>query len=227
MRAGWGREEGKEGGREGGKSRNSRKVIKQGHTHLPSSTPTPTPTYPLPTGGWMTPSIGGGLGGGALTTGMGRGQAIVPPLNLDVKEKSNEFEIAVDAPGMKKEGTFVCIVMGRVGGLEEWRVLFLLSFLLYAYSPSFPPSLPPSLLPDFDVTFDNNVLRVVCERKEEKEEEDARWHISERRWGSSSRSVRLPRTAGGENIKAEYDAGVLKVMREGGEGGEGGEGRRV
>lgn len=90
----------------------------------------------------------------------------------------------------------------------------------HIYSPSLPLFLPP----DFDVTFDNNVLRVACERKEEKEEEDARWHISERRWGSSSRSVRLPRTAHGENIKAEYDAGVLKVTREGGERGEGGQG---
>jgi hypothetical protein len=63
------------------------------------------------------------------------------------------------------------------------------------------------------VTFDNNVLRVACERKEEKEEEDARWHISERRWGSSSRSVRLPRTANGDGITAEYDSGVLKVGR--------------
>ena len=89
-----------------------------------------------------------------------------------------------------------------------------------------PPSLPPSLPPDFDVTFDNNVLRVACERKEEKDEEDGRWHISERRWGSSSRSVRLPRTAHGENIKAEYDAGVLKVCK--GEGEEGGrEGGRM
>lgn len=63
------------------------------------------------------------------------------------------------------------------------------------------------------MTFDNNVLRVACERKEEKEEEDARWHISERRWGSSSRSVRLPRTANGDGITAEYDSGVLKVGR--------------
>lgn len=75
------------------------------HTY-PYTTPTPTSPPFLPTGGWMTPSLGGGLGGGALTIGgMGRGQAIVPPLTLDVKEKGNEFEIAVDAPGMKKEGT--------------------------------------------------------------------------------------------------------------------------
>lgn len=61
---------------------------------------------------------------------------------------------------------------------------------------------------------------MACERKEEKEEEDARWHISERRWGSCSRSVRLPRAAGCENIKAEYDAGVLKVKRMRGKEGE-------
>ena len=65
------------------------------------------------------------------------------------------------------------------------------------------------------------MLRVACERKEEKEEEDARWHISERRWGSCSRSVRLPRAAGSENIKAEYDAGVLKVKGMGGRKGKG------
>jgi HSP20 family protein len=71
---------------------------------------------------------------------------------------------------------------------------------------------PGMMKEDFDISFEDNVLRISCERKEEKKEENERYHISERRWGSSSRAVRLPKTASGENVKAVYDQGVLKIV---------------
>lgn len=46
---------------------------------------------------------------------------------------------------------------------------------------------------DIDITFEDNVLRISAERKEEKREESDRFHLQERRWGSVSRSVRLPK----------------------------------
>jgi hypothetical protein len=70
-----------------------------------------THLYPS-TGGWLTPSVGG-----ALNTGTSRGQPVVPSLNLDVKEKNNEFQVAVDAPGMKKEGAFA--VSGPTEGFDD------------------------------------------------------------------------------------------------------------
>lgn len=48
------------------------------------------------------------------------------------------------------------------------------------------------------MTFENNVLRISAERKEEKKEENERYHLQERRWGSVTRSVRLPRDAKGK-----------------------------
>lgn len=46
---------------------------------------------------------------------------------------------------------------------------------------------------DIDITFEDNVLRISAERKEEKREESDRFHLQERRWGSVSRAVRLPK----------------------------------
>ena len=50
---------------------------------------------------------------------------------------------------------------------------------------------------DIDITFEDNVLRISAERKEEKREENDRFHLQERRWGSVSRAVRLPKVLDG------------------------------
>jgi HSP20 family protein len=62
------------------------------------------------------------------------------------------------------------------------------------------------------VEFDQGVLRITAERKEEKEENNERYHVQERRYGTVSRALRLPKTANPEDIKASYKDGVLSVQ---------------
>ena len=61
---------------------------------------------------------------------------------------------------------------------------------------------------DLDVRVENNTLTVKGERKFEKEEN---FHRIERRYGSFYRAFTLPSTVDTENVKASYDAGVLKL----------------
>lgn len=85
---------------------------------------------------------------------------------------------------------------------------------------------------DIDIQFEDNILTVKAERKEEAKEEvstvvrlwrwggwspphcahtspqhkqNDRWHVNERRWGSVSRSVRLPKSSDASNISAKYE----------------------
>jgi len=65
---------------------------------------------------------------------------------------------------------------------------------------------------DLNVTLDNNVLTIAGEKKLEKEEKDKRYTISERRFGSFSRSISLPEGVRPDRIKAAFKNGVLSVM---------------
>lgn len=65
---------------------------------------------------------------------------------------------------------------------------------------------------DIDISFDQGVLKISAERKEEKKEENEKFHVSERRYGRVSRSIRLPRDVDESRINASYDAGVLDVV---------------
>ena len=61
---------------------------------------------------------------------------------------------------------------------------------------------------DLNVSLENNTLTVSGERKFEKEEN---FHRIERRFGSFTRTFRLPNTVDTEKVEAGYDKGVLKV----------------
>jgi HSP20 family protein len=64
---------------------------------------------------------------------------------------------------------------------------------------------------DIDVTIEDDVLTVSAERrKEEKTETDGRYR-SEFRYGSFSRSIRLPRETSPDSITATYRDGILEV----------------
>ncbi|MBO1414086.1 Hsp20/alpha crystallin family protein [Streptomyces sp. FH025] len=67
----------------------------------------------------------------------------------------------------------------------------------------------PGVDPDKDITIsvDDGVLTVRAERTEEKKEK----HRSEFRYGSFTRSVRLPAGVREEDVTAAYDQGVLTV----------------
>lgn len=61
---------------------------------------------------------------------------------------------------------------------------------------------------------ENNVLTLSGEKSEERTEgeEDRRYHLWERRFGSFQRSFTLPRTVKAEDIQAHFDHGVLKIV---------------
>jgi HSP20 family protein len=64
---------------------------------------------------------------------------------------------------------------------------------------------------DFEVTVSGDVLTLRGEKKAEREEKDGDVHYVERRFGSFSRSVRLPFEVRDEKVDAKYDKGVLTV----------------
>ena len=64
---------------------------------------------------------------------------------------------------------------------------------------------------DLDVRVEGNTLSVKGERKFEAEEKEKNFHRIERSYGSFFRAFTLPATVETENIKASYNAGVLKL----------------
>jgi HSP20 family protein len=72
-------------------------------------------------------------------------------------------------------------------------------------------SLPGIAPEDLEITYNNNVLTIKGEVKEEKDLEEQRYHLRERRYGSFSRSITLPSLVKAEAIEASYEAGVLTL----------------
>jgi len=64
---------------------------------------------------------------------------------------------------------------------------------------------------DLDIRLENGTLTVRGERKFEKEEKEQNFHRIERRYGAFSRVFTLPTSVDSENVKAQYDEGVLKL----------------
>jgi len=64
---------------------------------------------------------------------------------------------------------------------------------------------------DLDIRIENNALTVRGERKFEKEEKEENFHRIERRYGTFFRAFTLPSTIDSENVKAQYDSGILKL----------------
>jgi HSP20 family protein len=67
---------------------------------------------------------------------------------------------------------------------------------------------------DLDIRFENNTLTVRGERKFEKEEKEENFHRIERRYGTFYRAFTVPNTVNTEGIKADYEAGVLRIELE-------------
>jgi HSP20 family protein len=72
-------------------------------------------------------------------------------------------------------------------------------------------SLPGINPEDLDVTFDDNRLTIKGEVKEDNDVEDSRYHLRERRYGSFTRSIKMPSGIQSDEIKARYDKGVLEL----------------
>lgn len=63
------------------------------------------------------------------------------------------------------------------------------------------------------VDLENNVLTISGEKSETRTEgdEDFRYHVWERRFGSFQRSFTLPRSVKGDEIRATFDNGILTI----------------
>ena len=73
--------------------------------------------------------------------------------------------------------------------------------------------LPGMSIEDIEIEVENNVLTLIGEKKEEKEEsEDLRFHVRERAYGSFTRAFTLPRTVQTEKISAHMKDGILFVQ---------------
>ena len=64
---------------------------------------------------------------------------------------------------------------------------------------------------DIDIEIKDSVLTVSGERKAESEEKGKGYHRVERAFGSFSRSLTLPQGIDADQVKAEFDKGVLVV----------------
>ena len=66
---------------------------------------------------------------------------------------------------------------------------------------------------NISIELEDNVLSISGEKTEERTEgdEERRYHLWERRYGSFKRTFTLPRTVSGEGIRADFENGVLRV----------------
>ncbi len=71
----------------------------------------------------------------------------------------------------------------------------------------------PGLKPeDVELTAENGVLTVRGEKKtERKEGEESRYHVVERTYGSFLRTFQLPQGVDEDQIKAEFENGILAI----------------
>ena len=71
---------------------------------------------------------------------------------------------------------------------------------------------PGVKLEQIEVTLDANKLTVSGARTAEEKKEGEAYHVTERRYGSFSRTFTLPRDVNGEAIEAKLDGGVLTLV---------------
>jgi HSP20 family protein len=73
----------------------------------------------------------------------------------------------------------------------------------------------PGLKPDdFEITMQDSVLRVHGETRVEEQtgqEEQARYHVREQRFGTFDRVVRFPSAVDNEQVSASLSEGILTV----------------
>jgi HSP20 family protein len=64
---------------------------------------------------------------------------------------------------------------------------------------------------DFNIEIDENMISISSEKEENRNEDRENYHRREYNYSSFSRSFRLPEAVKAENIKAQYDNGVLHI----------------
>lgn len=64
---------------------------------------------------------------------------------------------------------------------------------------------------DVDISLADGVLTMKGEKKEETEQREKGYYLSERRYGSFQRAFRLPDSIDEDKVEARFDNGVLRV----------------
>lgn len=64
---------------------------------------------------------------------------------------------------------------------------------------------------DVELTLSDGLLTIKGEKRSETEEKDENYHLSERSYGSFSRSFRVPDSVDGDKVNATFDKGVLTI----------------
>ena len=64
---------------------------------------------------------------------------------------------------------------------------------------------------DIEISLSGDMLIIKGEKKQKSEEKKENFHRIETRYGSFSRTVRIPVSVDSEKIEASYDNGVLKI----------------
>ncbi|KIC93733.1 Hsp20/alpha crystallin family protein [Flavihumibacter solisilvae] len=64
---------------------------------------------------------------------------------------------------------------------------------------------------DFNISVEDNMLTISCEKEEKKEDRDERYTRKEYSYTSFSRSFTLPEEVIKDKIEAVYDDGVLRI----------------
>jgi HSP20 family protein len=70
------------------------------------------------------------------------------------------------------------------------------------------PGLEPK---DIDISLSDRMLTIRGEKKQEREERKADYHLVERSYGAFTRSVQLPTEVQSDKISASYKNGILKI----------------
>ncbi len=71
--------------------------------------------------------------------------------------------------------------------------------------------LPGMKKEDVEVSVAEGLLTITGEKKEEREEKEKGYYLSERRFGTFQRAFQLPRLADSDRIEAKFENGVLTV----------------
>lgn len=71
--------------------------------------------------------------------------------------------------------------------------------------------LPGMKKEEVKISLQENVLTIKGEKKFEEEKKNKNYYISERRYGSFTRSIKLPENLKTEEIDAKFDKGVLSL----------------
>ncbi len=67
---------------------------------------------------------------------------------------------------------------------------------------------------DLEVTLEKNILSISGEKKSEDEDDDRKYHLVERRYGSFKRSFKLPDDIDSGKISAKVENGILSITIE-------------